>query len=36
MDAKKRAESLRNEATTLLKDAQRKLQMLTGLYLYFV
>eukprot|EP00066_Takifugu_rubripes_P001619 XP_003962939.2 PREDICTED: laminin subunit beta-2 [Takifugu rubripes] len=31
MDAKKRAESLRNEATNLLKDAQHKLQMLTEL-----
>lgn len=30
MDAKKRAESLRDEATKLLQDAQRKLRMLAG------
>lgn len=30
MDAKKRAESLRDEATKLLRDAQRKLHMLAG------
>lgn len=30
LDAKKRAESLRDEATKLLRDAQKKLQALAG------
>lgn len=34
MDAKKRAESLRDEATKLLRDAQRKLRMLAGVHLH--
>lgn len=34
MDAKKRAESLRDEATKLLRDAQRKLHILAGVGLH--
>lgn len=36
MDAKKRAESLRDEATNLLRDAQNKLQILAGAYVDLV